>query len=35
LINTIAENFFDFEFLLMPHKTYEKHLFNEEVTKFR
>jgi len=35
LINTIAEDFFDFEFLLMPHKTYEKHLFNEEVTKFR
>jgi hypothetical protein len=34
-INTVAENFFDYEFLLMPHKTYEKNWFNEEVTKLR
>jgi len=35
LINTIAEDFFDFEFLLMPHKIYLPQKFNDEVTKLR
>ena len=35
LINTVAENFFDFEFAMLPDKFNEEQKFNEEVTKLR
>jgi archaellum component FlaC len=35
LINTVAENFFDFEFALLPHKIYEPQKFNEQVKELR
>ena len=31
----VPEDFFDFEFLLMPHKIHKPQEFNEEVTKLR
>ena len=35
LINTKAENFFDFEFALLPHKILEEEKFNKEVRELR
>ena len=35
LNDKIPSDFFDFEFLLMPHKIFEPQKFNEEVTKLR
>ena len=35
LINTVAENFFDFEFALLPHKILEEEKFNKEVRELR
>ena len=35
LINTKAENFFDFEFAMLPDKFNEEQKFNEEVTTLR
>ena len=35
LKDKVPEDFFDFEFLLMPHKIYVPQEFNEEVTKLR
>jgi hypothetical protein len=29
LINTVAENFFDFEFALLPHMLFEEQKFNQ------
>jgi len=35
LINTEAENFFDFEFALLSNKLFEEQKFNEEVKELR
>jgi hypothetical protein len=35
LINTVADNFFDFEFVLLPNMFDAEEKFNEEVTKLR
>ena len=35
LINTVAENFFDFEFALLSNKLFEEQKFNEEVKELR
>ena len=35
LKDKVPEDFFDFEFAMLPHKIFEERKFNEEVTKLR